>query len=132
MTEEQIEYDILHVDDDPGFANLVKTVFEKADTFSYNLDTVNSVQDFYESFRNNDYDVVITDLNIHNGEEGLTLANNVQDEQDIPVVMYTLKEDMEEVFLESAPDEPRGFHSKKDDYVLGLVEEAERLLGYDG
>lgn len=129
MEVEQSTYNILHVEDKKNIRTLAKNVLDREDGPNYSFESASTPNEAYQKMRENDIDLVITDLKIPRGEEGLTVADRVQERYGVPVVMYTMESDMESEFIKRAPDQPRGFYSKKEGSKLGLREEVERFLG---
>ena len=128
MNAEESSYDILHVEDKRNIMVLARSVLEREDGPNYSFHSASRPDEAYQKMRENDIDLVITDLKIPKGKEGLTVADRVQEEYGVPVVMYTMESGMESEFIERAPDQPRGFYSKEEDSAIGLREEVERFL----
>lgn len=116
MSIQKENYQILHVDDDPLYRNLIEDAFEKDFFQGYEVNSVSDTESVYAELDNPEieYDLLITDLEIPDGEEGMLLADNVQENYDIPVLMNTSRDRKKYEFFERAPDEPRDFVSKSE------------------
>lgn len=123
-------YQILHVDDDLLYRNLIEDAFDEDFFQGYDVTCVGDTESVYAELDNPEieYDLLITDLEIPNGEEGMLLADNVQENYDIPVLMNTSRDRRKYEFFERAPDEPREFLSKGGMTLEDLRESIDSLL----
>jgi len=114
MTQQGSSYSVIHVDDDLLYRNLVEDAFEKDFFEGYEVTCVADTESVYAELDNPgmEYDLLITDLEIPNGDEGMLLADRVQEMYDIPVLMNTSRDQRRHEFIERAPDQSREFLSK--------------------
>lgn len=130
MSSQKENYQILHVDDQILYRNLLEDAFNGENFEGYELNSVSDTESVYAELDNSEieYDLLITDLEIPNGDEGMILADNVQDSYDIPVLMNTSLDQRRDEFLNRAPDEPRDFLSKGGMTLEDLRESIDGLL----
>lgn len=89
MTEpESTPIRVLHVDDEPGFADLVKTYLEREQEI-LNVTTANSGPEALTLLEDNDFDCIVSDYNMPE-MDGLELLDAIRDEHsDRPFILFT-------------------------------------------
>lgn len=89
-TEEPGQVQILHVDDEPEFADLAKTYLERVDD-EFTLTTAASVVEGLNLLENEDFDCIISDYDMPttNGIEFLEIVRKQY--PDLPFILYTGK-----------------------------------------
>jgi len=126
MDEDSVNH-ILYIDDDKGMLRTVSKWFNSM-VDNYELETTDKINELYDELANQDYNLLITDLQIPNGKEGMEIAYRAQEEHDIPVIMYTSDQDAKNQFLEQSPDKTRGFLHKSTSSMKELEEEVKKFL----
>lgn len=82
--------DILHVDDEPAFGDLVKTFLEREDE-AFNVTTVTAASDALTRVRANSFDCIVSDYDMPE-MDGLELLEGVRGPfPDIPFILFTGK-----------------------------------------
>ncbi|SHH45638.1 PAS domain-containing response regulator [Halobaculum gomorrense] len=81
---------ILHVDDEPDFAEMTAEFLEREDD-GFSVETVTSASEGLERFSHDDFDCVISDYDMP-GRNGLEFLNTVREEApDLPFILFTGK-----------------------------------------
>lgn len=79
---------VLHVDDDPGFADLTATYLTR-ECESIVVDTANNAEEAMQQLRSKTYDCVVSDYNMP-GADGLSLLRTVRNEfEHLPFILFT-------------------------------------------
>lgn len=150
MDCEAESYSVLHVDDDSGITDLTEGISENEGYPDIEFDVVNDPEKVFNILEGEEdsYDAVVSDLEM-GSMFGLDLADKVEDDYGLPVVIYSNRDDVaEEVYAEAKDEAMRDFVAKNnvfDDFpelrhsVVQTVEysrksdEAEQLreMAYD-
>jgi PAS domain S-box-containing protein len=81
---------LLHVEDDPGFADLTATVLEREDE-AVTVDTAASADDARDLFADQAYDCIVSDYDLP-GESGIDLLESVREtDPTTPFILFTGK-----------------------------------------
>ncbi|MFC3476189.1 PAS domain-containing response regulator [Halobacterium litoreum] len=81
---------VLHVDDEPGFADLAATFLEREDD-AFEVETATSVSDGLDALDDRDVDCVVSDYDMP-GRNGIEFLEAVrEDHPDLPFVLFTGK-----------------------------------------
>lgn len=79
---------VLHVDDEPGFTDLVGNVLEREDP-RFSVQTATGVDDALPIFRNDGIDCIVSDYDMP-GKDGLDFLELVRDEHpSLPFILFT-------------------------------------------
>lgn len=97
---------ILVVDDDPRFCRLLTRLLTAE---GYLVQTAHNGHMMWRALREQSFDLVLLDLRLPGGEDGLTLARRLRAESDVSLIMLTGKSD--------AVDKVIGLELGADDYV---------------
>jgi signal transduction histidine kinase/ActR/RegA family two-component response regulator len=91
MAETEAEsIDVLHVDDEPDFAEMTATFLERQDE-RFRIDTVTSAAAGLDHLNHADYDCILSDYDMP-GQNGLEFLETVRDEYpDLPFILFTGK-----------------------------------------
>jgi len=126
MTEKQTEH-ILVVDDDARIRQMLMRYFEDE---GFRLTAVDSGKQMWSALERDDVDIVLLDLILPGGEDGLTLARELRAKSDLPIIMLTGRDDVVDriVGLEMGADDyiPKPFHLRE---VLARVRTVLRRRG---
>jgi two-component system, OmpR family, response regulator len=106
MTSNRENQRILVVDDDINLRRLLSRILTNE---GYGIETVADGQAMWRALRTGRFDLVILDLRLPGGEDGLALARRLRSESDVPLIMLTGK-------VESI-DKVVGLEIGADDYV---------------
>lgn len=77
------------IDDDPDYVYAVKTILEKAD---YSVQVSYSPKEGYAALRDGEFDLVIVDVMMGRGAEGIIVARKLKQDRELkklPVLMIT-------------------------------------------
>lgn len=107
---------ILVVDDDPRICRLLCRYLEKE---SYSVDTVGSGQAMWRALKSRPYNLIILDLRLPGGEDGLSLARRLRSQTDISLIMLTGRS--------NCTDKIVGLELGADDYVTKPFDRRELL-----
>lgn len=80
-----MKYNILIVEDDIALCNGITLALKSED---YNFFTAHNISDAKNLFSNNDFDLIILDINLPDGS-GLDLLTEIKNIKDIPVILLT-------------------------------------------
>jgi CheY-like chemotaxis protein len=81
---------LLHVDDEPDFADLVATFLEREDS-RFTVETVTSASDGLDRLADTTFDCIISDYDMP-GQNGIEFLETVREEYpDLPFILYTGK-----------------------------------------
>lgn len=81
---------ILHVDDDPGLAELVSSYLEK-ESSQFEVVSVRSASDGFEKLATTDVDCIVSDYDMPR-QNGIEFLENVRDKHtDLPFILFTAK-----------------------------------------
>jgi PAS domain S-box-containing protein len=81
---------VLHVDDEPDFADVAATFLEREDS-QFTVKTVTSASDGLDNLADTTFDCIISDYDMP-GQNGIEFLENVRDEYpDLPFILYTGK-----------------------------------------
>ena len=84
------EYSVLHVDDDPGFAETTAAFLEREDD-SFTVETVTSASEGVERLSRDDFDCIVSDYDMP-GQNGIEFLKSVREKApDLPFVLFTGK-----------------------------------------
>ena len=97
---------ILVVDDDPAICRLLRRVLTAE---GYGVETATNGHAMWRALGANSFDLVILDLRLPSGEDGLTLARRLRAESEVSLIMLTGKSE--------AVDKVIGLELGADDYV---------------
>ena len=86
---------------------------------SWNIDTVYSIKEAKEKYIKNNYDLLIFDVMLPDGES-YELANKIKENYDIPIIFLTAKAELEDKLL--------GFQTWWDDYITKPFELQELIV----
>jgi DNA-binding response OmpR family regulator len=84
-----MEATIMMIDDDPDFVDGIKSVLEKA---NYEVDVAYNPKDGFEHLKAKDYDLLLLDIMMGRGAEGVALARKIRKDaklRDMPVLIIT-------------------------------------------
>jgi len=84
---EQIQ--VLHVDDEPDFADLTATFLEREDD-RFSIETAPSADEGLERLVENEYDCVVSDYDMP-GKDGIEFLESVREKSGIPFILFTGK-----------------------------------------
>ena len=107
---------ILVVDDDPRICRLLRRYLEKE---SYCVDTANGSQAMWRSLKSKSYNLIILDLRLPGGEDGLSLARRLRSQTDISLIMLTGRS--------NSADKIVGLEMGADDYITKPFDRRELL-----
>ncbi|MBP2562467.1 two-component system phosphate regulon response regulator OmpR [Neorhizobium galegae] len=82
---------ILVVDDDPRICQLLTRYFEGE---GYIVSTASDGQEMHRHLKRNEVDIVLLDLSLPGGQDGLDLAREIRTQSDIPIMMLTGRGDV--------------------------------------
>ncbi len=85
---------VLYVEDEPQIRQMLKEVLEE--DFSV-FDTAQNGVEGWKKFQENSYDCVITDIEMEQ-MDGLSLAQNIRQRSDIPIILLTAYSEKERLF----------------------------------
>ena len=71
------EYSVLHVDDDPGFAETTAAFLEREDD-SFTVETVTSASEGVERLSRDDFDCIVSDYDMP-GQNGMEFLKSVRE-----------------------------------------------------
>jgi CheY-like chemotaxis protein len=80
---------ILIIDDDPDYVEGIRSILEKAD---YDVEAVYNPADGFEALQNKHYDLLLLDIMMGRGAEGVMLARKINKDpalQRLPVLIIT-------------------------------------------
>lgn len=80
---------IMMIDDDPDFVDGIKSILEKA---NYEVDVAYNPKDGFEHLKAKDYDLLLLDIMMGRGAEGVALARKIRKDsklKDMPVLIIT-------------------------------------------
>jgi CheY-like chemotaxis protein len=80
---------LLIIDDDPEYVEGIKAILEKAD---YEVDAAYNPKDGFEVLKSQPYDLLLLDIMMGRGAEGVMLARKISQEpdlRDLPVLIIT-------------------------------------------
>jgi len=80
---------IMMIDDDPDFVAGIRTILEKAD---YEVNVAHNPKDGFEALQSKDYDLLLLDIMMGRGAEGVALARKIRKDpklRDLPVLIIT-------------------------------------------
>jgi len=81
---------VLHVDDEPDFADLAATFLEREDD-RFNIETATNASEGVDRLASNDFDCVVSDYDMP-GQNGIEFLKAVREEYpDLPFILYTGK-----------------------------------------
>jgi two-component system alkaline phosphatase synthesis response regulator PhoP len=123
---------LLIIDDDPDFVDGAKAILEGA---GYEVDAAYNPKDGFETLKAGSYDLLLLDVMMGRGAEGIMLARKIRndpDVSDIPVLIITgIREQMAFLF----PGQPVHPHFVAVDELVEkpidpdlLIDKVERLL----
>jgi two-component system, OmpR family, response regulator len=107
---------ILAVDDDVHIRRLLSRILSVE---GYAIETVADAQAMWQAFRTRTFDLIILDLRLPGGEDGLAVAGKIRNESDVPLIMLTGK--VEPI------DKVVGLEVGADDYVTKPFDRHELL-----
>jgi two-component system, OmpR family, response regulator len=107
---------ILVVDDDPRICRLLRRYLEKE---SYRVDIANGSQAMWRSLKSKSYNLIILDLRLPGGEDGLSLARRLRTQTDISLIMLTGRS--------NSADKIVGLEMGADDYITKPFDRRELL-----
>ncbi len=107
---------ILVVDDDPRICRLLCRYLEKE---NYSVGTAGSGQAMWRALKSRPYNLIILDLRLPGGEDGLSLARRLRSQTDISLIMLTGRAD--------SADKIVGLELGADDYVTKPFDRRELL-----
>ena len=126
MTDKRAEH-ILVVDDDVRIRQMLARYFEDE---GFRLTAVENGVQMWAALERQDVDIVLLDLILPGGEDGLTLARALRSKSDLPIIMLTGRDDVVDrvVGLEMGADDyiPKPFHLRE---VLARVRTVLRRRG---
>lgn len=126
MTDKRAEH-ILVVDDDARIRQMLARYFEDE---GFKLTAVENGVQMWATLERHDVDIVLLDLILPGGEDGLTLARELRSKSDLPIIMLTGRDDVVDrvVGLEMGADDyiPKPFHLRE---VLARVRTVLRRRG---
>lgn len=97
---------ILVVDDDPRIRQMLTRYFEGE---GYTVTTASDGQDMRGQMRQKEIDIILLDLSLPGGQDGLDLAREVRSQSDIPIMMLTGRDDVVDRII--------GIEIGADDYI---------------
>ena len=80
---------LLIIDDDPDYVEGIRSILEKAD---YDVEAVYNPADGFEALQNKHYDLLLLDIMMGRGAEGVMLARKISKEpalQHLPILIIT-------------------------------------------
>jgi len=107
---------ILVVDDDPRICRLLCRYLERE---SYRVDTANGSQAMWRALKSRSYNLIILDLRLPGGEDGLSLARKLRSQTDISLIMLTGRS--------NSADKIVGLEMGADDYITKPFDRRELL-----
>ena len=107
---------ILVVDDDPRICRLLCRYLEKE---NYIVGTASNGQEMWRALKSRPYNLIILDLRLPGGEDGLSLARRLRSQTDISLIMLTGRAD--------SADKIVGLELGADDYVTKPFDRRELL-----
>ncbi len=116
MTSADAAERILVVDDDPRICRLVSRLLKPE---GYAVETAPNGHVMWRALRTRPFDLVILDLRLPGGEDGLALARRLRAESDVSLIMLTGRSD--------AVDKVIGLELGADDYVTKPFDRRELL-----
>lgn len=136
---------ILVVDDDARIRQMLLRYFEDE---GYRVTAVANGAGMRDCLRKSTVDVILLDLGLAGGEDGLTLAREIRSHSDVPIIMLTGRDDVVDriVGLEIGADDyiPKPFHlrevlarlrtvlRRRQSPHLGTAIESQPILRFDG
>lgn len=116
---------LLMIDDDPEFVSGVRPILESAD---YEVDAEYNPKDGFEKLKSGGYDLLLLDIMMGRGAEGIMLARKIRNEptlSGLPVLIITgIREQMAFLF----PGQPVSPHFVEIDEVLEKPVDPKLLL----
>ncbi|MDR3475463.1 MAG: response regulator [Devosia sp.] len=113
MTDRSTEH-ILVVDDDPRIRQMLVRYFEDE---GFRVTTVENGVQMRSALERHEVHIVLLDLILPGGEDGLTLARELRSKSDLPIIMLTGRDDVVDriVGLEIGADDyiPKPFHLRE-------------------
>ncbi|CAN7639169.1 response regulator [Neorhizobium sp. LjRoot104] len=97
---------IFVVDDDPRICKLLTGYFEGE---GYIVSTASDGQEMRRHLKQNEVDIILLDLSLPGGQDGLDLAREIRTRSDIPIMMLTGRDDVVDRII--------GIEIGADDYV---------------
>ncbi len=97
---------ILVVDDDPRIRQMLSRYFEEE---GYFVSTAADGHEMKSHLRQKDIDIILLDLSLPGGQDGLDLAREVRSQSDVPIMMLTGRDDVVDRII--------GIEIGADDYV---------------
>ena len=97
---------ILVVDDDPRICQLLTRYFESE---GYIVSTASDGQEMRRHLKQNEADIILLDLSLPGGQDGLDLAREIRTQSDIPIMMLTGRDDVVDRII--------GIEIGADDYI---------------
>jgi len=107
---------ILVVDDDPRICRLLGRYLERE---GYRVDSAAGGQTMWRALKSKTYNLVILDLRLPDGEDGLSLARKLRSQTDLSLIMLTGRSD--------CADKIVGLEIGADDYVTKPFDRRELL-----
>jgi DNA-binding response OmpR family regulator len=116
---------LIIIDDDPDYVAGIKSVLETA---NYNVDVAYNPKEGFKSLQNNRYDLLLLDIMMGRGAEGVALARKIRKDpklRELPVLIITgLREQIAFLF----PGQPVHPHFVETDELLEKPVEPKLLL----
>jgi DNA-binding response OmpR family regulator len=97
---------VLVVDDDPSICQLLTRYFEGE---GYIVSTAFDGQEMRRHLKQNEVDIVLLDLSLPGGQDGLDLAREIRTRSDIPIIILTGRDDVVDRII--------GIEIGADDYI---------------
>lgn len=97
---------ILVVDDDPRIRQMLTRYFEEE---GYSVSTAADGMEMKSQFRHKDIDIILLDLSLPGGQDGLDLAREIRSQSDVPIMMLTGRDDVVDRII--------GIEIGADDYI---------------
>jgi two-component system alkaline phosphatase synthesis response regulator PhoP len=120
-----IQKKLIIIDDDPDYVAGIKSVLETA---NYSVDVAYNPKDGFKALQNNRYDLLLLDIMMGRGAEGVALARKIRKDtklRELPVLIITgLREQIAFLF----PGQPVHPHFVETDELLEKPVEPKLLL----
>ncbi|KGD96383.1 MULTISPECIES: response regulator [Rhizobium/Agrobacterium group] len=97
---------ILVVDDDPRIRQMLTRYFEDE---GYSVSTAADGTEMKSQFRHKEIDIILLDLSLPGGQDGLDLAREIRSQSDVPIMMLTGRDDVVDRII--------GIEIGADDYI---------------